>query len=206
MNFIFSSPSTAEVVTLLRAWRFWALGALLGALLGAAVYIIAPPPYRARATVNVDFNLEAAWPKDVDRQQFYYLEREARKLEELAWSDEVLAPVSAASQVTVEDLRATVLQLSQPAEAGWHFYAEADTPQAAEELAAVWANTFVQKVQAEIDSGNINPFVKLEATQTQALPKQRSVPLSNYLLAGALGCLTLAALMRLFVKPATAQP
>ncbi len=59
----------------------------------ASLYLLMPPPYRARATVNVDFNLEQAWPQETDRQQFYYLERETRKLEEIAWSDAVMQSV-----------------------------------------------------------------------------------------------------------------
>ena len=66
-------------------WVRW-----LAALIGAAIYYLALPPYRARASVNVDFHLEQAWPQDTDREQFYYLERETRKLEEIAWSDAVL--------------------------------------------------------------------------------------------------------------------
>ena len=63
MNWLFSPPSLDDLIRVLKAWRFWVLGALTGALLGAALFYIAPPPYRARATVNVDFNLEEAWPK-----------------------------------------------------------------------------------------------------------------------------------------------
>ncbi len=93
MNYILTPPSLDDLTRLLRAWRFWVLGAIFGALIGAAVYYVAPPPYRARATVNVDFNLEQAWPQDTDRQQFYYLERETRKLEEIALSDEIMKSV-----------------------------------------------------------------------------------------------------------------
>ena len=52
------------------------LSGLIGAALGAALYAVAPPPYKARATVNVDFHMEQAWPQNTDREQFYYLERE----------------------------------------------------------------------------------------------------------------------------------
>ena len=93
MHWLFSPPSIDDLVRLLKAWRFWSVGALIGALLGAGLYYIAPPPYRAHATVLVDFNLEQAWPEETDRQQFYYLERETRKLEEIAWSDLVLGLV-----------------------------------------------------------------------------------------------------------------
>jgi capsular polysaccharide biosynthesis protein len=201
MNYLLSSPSLDDFIRLLKAWRFWMLGAILGAALGAAVYYIVPPPYRAKATVNVDFNLEQAWPKDTDRQQFYYLERESRKLEEIAWSDDLMNQLSSEFGLSVEELRGEKLQLSQPAEAGWHFYADDVDPQTADALASAWSTAFVSKVQAQIESGNINEFVKLEATQAKNLPKERSIPLSGYLLAGSAGFLTIAVFIVLFVKP-----
>jgi capsular polysaccharide biosynthesis protein len=201
MNFIFSTPTLEDFIRLLRAWRFWVLGAMAGALISVAAYSIAPPPYRARATVNVDFNLEQAWPQDVDRQQFYYLEREVRKLEEIAWSDDVIGPLSSEFGIPVEELRAGKLQLSQPAEAGWHFYADDPSPQTAANMASAWANAFVQKAEDEILAGNINEFVKLDATQSENLPKERSIPLSSYLIFGVMGSLTLAVLILLLIKP-----
>lgn len=192
MNFLLTPPSLEDIIRLLRAWRFWMLGALLGVLIGAAVYNLVPPPYRAQATVNVDFNLEQAWPKETDRQQFYYLERESRKLEELAWSDEMMTSLSSQFAIPVQDLRAGKLLLSQPSEAGWHFYADDNDAQAAEELASAWAQAFVIKVQSEVQAGNINEFVKLEVTQAVNLPRQRSISLSEYMLAGSISLLTLA--------------
>jgi capsular polysaccharide biosynthesis protein len=177
------------------------LGATLGAILGAAVYYIIPPPFQAQATVNVDFNLEQAWPKDTDRQQFYYLERESRKLEEIAWSDDVMGQVSSKSSIPVQVLRGKKLQLSQPAEAGWHLYADDNNSQKAADLASAWAEAFVAKAQAEIKTGNINEFVKLEATQSKNLSNKRHIPLSGYLLAGSIGFLTLAVFGVLFIKP-----
>lgn len=196
MNLVLSSPSLDDLIRLLKAWRFWVLGALLGSALGAALYAVAPPPYRAKATVNVDFNFEEAFPENSDRQDFYYLEREARKMEEIAWSDEALSQLNAPAG----ELRDGKLNLSQPAEAGWHFYADDADPQKAEELASAWANAFVEKVQEKIESGDINPFVRLEVAQSANLPIERSVPLSNYLFAGASGFLFIAAFAALFIR------
>jgi hypothetical protein len=201
MTFLLTPPSIEDLIRLMRAWRFWILGALVGMLLGTAMYYITPPPYRAKATVNVDFNLEQAWPSETDRQQFYYLERESRKLEELAWSDEIIIPLSSEFAVPVEDLRSGKLLLSQPAEAGWHFYADDNDAQTAEEVASAWAQAFVLKVQSEVQAGNINEFVKLEVTQAGRLPKQRSTSVGEYMLAGSLIFLTLAVFVVLFIKP-----
>jgi hypothetical protein len=200
MNFLFTTPSVEDLIRVLKAWRFWVLGALAGALIGAALYYVFPSPHRAKATVNVDFNLEQAWPQDTDRQQFYYLERESRKLEEIAWSDEIMNELSSEFGISVQDLRANRLHLSQPAEAGWHFYADDDDPQVAGSLASKWTESFVRKVQAEINDGDVNEFVRLEATQSANLPVERSLPLSAYLFAGSMGLLTLGVFILLFTR------
>ena len=199
MSWILSSPSLDDLIRLLKAWKFWVLGAVAGALIGAVAYLVAPPEYRARATVNVDFNLEEAWPQETDRQQFYYLERETRKLEEIALSDEVLEPISAEYQIPVQELRDEKLKLSQPAEAGWHFYAEDPDPNIAGELASAWAVSFEGKVQENIAaSEGLNSFIRVDATQAEHLLVERSTPLSTYLLVGAILWLTLSALFFLF--------
>src|SRR5512133_1109418 len=147
MNFLLASPSIEDLIRLLRAWRFWMLGAILGVSIGAALYYVVPPPYRAKATVNVDFNLEQAWPQETDRQQFYYLERESRKLEEIARSDDVMKMVVEANRdATVQELRNGKLTLSQPAEGGWHFYADDKNPERAAALASTWSQIFAEQV------------------------------------------------------------
>lgn len=202
MNF-FSPPSLDDLIRLLRAWRFWLAAAVLGAMIGAAVYFIAPPPYRARATVNVDFNLEQAWPQETDRQQFYYLERETRKLEEIAWSDEVMQAVASADgSAAAAELRGGKLILSQPAEAGWHFYADAADAQRAQRLASAWAQAFAQAAQANIGAQDgLNAFIRIQVTQAADLPVERREPLGSYLLAGAFGAWFLGALIVLFFEP-----
>lgn len=199
MSSLFSPASPDDIIRLLKAWKFWVLGAIVGALIGATFYYLVPPTYRARATVNVDFNLEQAWPTETDRQQFYYLERETRKLEELASSDDVLQSVASDTQVSVEELRAGKLMLSQPAEAGWHFYAEDKNPERARELASAWARSFEEKAQAEIGSTDgLNSFIKVDATQLENLPVERSTSLSTVLLTSAILFLAFSAIVILF--------
>lgn len=202
---LFSPPSLDDLIRLLKAWRFWILAALLGGLVAAAIYFIAPPAYRARAVVNVDFNLEEAWPQETDRQQFYYLERETRKLEEIAWSDAVLQAVADADgKATVRELREGKLQLSQPAEAGWSFYADDADAQRAESLASAWAQSFADAAQANVNSqSGLNSFIRIEVTQTANLPMQRSAPLSAYLLAGTVAAWFLGAFLVLFFHQPT---
>ena len=200
MTWLFSPPSLDDLIRLLKAWRFWSLGALIGALIGAAIYYIAPPPYQARATVLVDFNLEQAWPQETDRQHFFYLEREARKLEEIARSDVVLQAVADnAEGITIDELREKKLELSQPAEGGWHFYAIDRDPQRAEQLASVWAQAFAELVSENIKSSEgLNSFIQVDVTQSENLPVERSVSLSEYLLTGAIGFLLLSSIFVLF--------
>ena len=202
MSFLFSPPSLDDLIRLLKAWRFWVLGALMGALLGTALFYIAPPPYRVRATVNVDFNLEEAWPEEIDRRQFYYLERETRKLEEIAWSDDVMRTVADASGLDIVTLRDEVLSLSQPAEAGWHFYADDRDPARAETLASTWALAFTEQAGgAMAEQVGLNSYVRVDAVQVEDLPAYRSVLQSTYMLSGMVGFLTLSAFLILMIKP-----
>ena len=200
MHWLFSAPSMDDLIRLLKAWRFWSVGALLGALLGAALYYIAPPPYRAHATVLVDFNLELAWPEETDRQQFYYLERETRKLEEIAWSDIIIGLiVENTGNFTAEELRNGKLSLSQPAEGGWHFYADDENPERAAALASAWSQVFVEQVR--LRTGLLegpNEYIEVTRTQTAQIPRDRSLSISTYLFVGAIVFLTVASFLVLF--------
>lgn len=148
MNFLFSSPSSDDLTRLLRAWRFWLLAALIGAALGALIYFIAPPAYRVRATVQIDFNIEEAYKPTQDKQAFYYVEREVRKLEALAYSDALMQAVAdKVGGVTVTELREDKLLLSQPGEADWHFFAEDRDPERAKAMASAWATAFNDKAK-----------------------------------------------------------
>jgi len=203
MNWLFAAPTLDDLLRLLRAWRLWVLGALAGALLGAALYYLAPPPYSARATVLVDFNLEEAWPQDTDRQQFYYLERETRKLEEIAWSDDVLQAVAQTDgTATILELREKRLRLSQPGEGGWHFYASDRDPGRAALLAGAWARAFSQAALTRIGrSTGLNSFIEIEVTESTELPLERTPRLSSYLLAGTAAMLFFGAVLLLVWKP-----
>jgi len=202
MHWLLSPPSIDDLIRLFKAWRFWSVGALIGALIGAAVFYLAPPPYQAHATVLVDFNLEQAWPQETDRQQFYYLERETRKLEEIAWSDSVMqAIVETDRNITAQELHDGRLSLSQPAEGGWHFYVEDENPERAAAIASTWAQTFAGAVvNRAATTDGLNSFIEATVTQAAQLPVERSVPLSTYLFVGAIVFLAVASFLVLFLN------
>ena len=202
MHIIFSVPSFDDLIRLLRAWRFWSVGALIGGLLGAGFYYLAPPPYRAHAVVLVDFNLEQAWPQETDRQQFYYLERETRKMEELAFSDEALQSVVAATPgITLEELRGDMLRLSQPAEGGWNFYVDGRDPQQAALLATTWATRFTELVRTEVLlDGGLNSYIEAYVTRAAAVPVERSASQGLYIFTGAVLFLMAGSVVVLFVR------
>ena len=201
MNTILSPASGEDLIRLLRAWRFWLSSGVIGGVIGLMIYFIAPPPFRSLATVNVDFNMEQAWSAETDRQQFYYLERETRKLVEIAWSDSVMdAVANQVKGVTVPELREELLQLGQPGEGGWHFYADATQPELAAELASTWAEVFTLHARERIASEKgISSSITLDLTQSAHLPVDRSIPFSIYMLAGAVATSVISALVLLFM-------
>jgi hypothetical protein len=137
-----------------NTWVAWMFAMLTGALLGGSLSLLLPASYRAQATVVVDFNIEETWAGLPDNEIFYFLEREARKLEELALADETLLPFVTDSALTIESLRGGVLELSQPKDGGWHFYATAVTPSQAADLASRWAISFAEQASTDIEIEN----------------------------------------------------
>lgn len=172
MRWLLIPPSSEDFARLLKAWRFWVLGSLVGALLGAGSYFLFPPAYRAQATVVVDFNLEQAWPQETDRQLFYYLERETRKLVEVAWSDATMEIVATkVGDVPVGEFRSGKLLLSQPGEGGWHFWADDEDSARAAKLAATWAEAFGEQVQSGVSVAvQLADLYTLMETQTNFQP------------------------------------
>jgi hypothetical protein len=151
-TWLLTPPTFDDFLRLLRAWRFWLVGALIGGALGAAVYSIFPPEYRARATVVVDFNAEQAWPVNSDKELFYYLERETRKLEEVAWADATLQKVADATGLSISALRTGKLELSQPQDGGWHFYATDPDAGVAAAIATTWAKAFTEQTRKGLEN------------------------------------------------------
>ncbi len=233
MKNLFAPPSLQDLLRLLRAWRFWLAGALMGAMLGAGAYTLFPPEYRATATIVIDFNAEEAWDVESDKELFYFLERETRKLEELAWAETTLQQVAQETGYSLPQLQ-TKLQLSQPEDGGWHFNAQDPNPQIASQLASAWARTFASQTRAGIQTAiqlraalrqleenpadpnlpakieqfqaqslGITPEMQISEAQPSALPTQRKTPLEAYLLGGAFFFLSLSALLVLFAPPPT---
>lgn len=152
----------------LQAWQVVVVGALIGSVIGWGGFLLFPPPYQAQATVIVDHNAEQVLPSGGDRDVAIYLSRETRKLEEIAWSDEVLQQVvDEVGDFTLETLRSGKLLLSQPGEGGWHFWGRDQDPQMAASLALAWARGFVRQVDQGVKAAVAMDTIRqtLEATK-----------------------------------------
>ena len=140
-----------SIVRVLHSWRLWVVGAIIGALLASAIYLLFPPPYRAAAVVVIDHNLEEIWSVE-QGNMFYFLGRETRKLEELAWSDETLQIVAErVGGITVRELREEILFISHPSDGGWKMYADHKSKDQAERIASTWAEVFVEQIYDNIE-------------------------------------------------------
>jgi uncharacterized protein involved in exopolysaccharide biosynthesis len=190
-------PAYDDLLHLLAAWRVWIGGAVMGAAIASIVYLIAPPPYRAQATVLVDQNVEKViLQEQTDLSKNTYLQRETDKLVDIAWSDQTLKRVTAQTGLPVAQLRDGRLQLSQPSNGGWHFLADASSPGDASALASAWAGAFVEELQSK--PAGVSALLEINFTQQQDLPVTRSVSLGIYVFCGALLGITLSALGLLF--------
>jgi uncharacterized protein involved in exopolysaccharide biosynthesis len=195
---IIKPPAYDEFLYLLAAWRVWISGAVLGAAIASIVYLIAPPPYRAQATVLVDQNVEQViLQEQTDLSKNTYLQRETDKLVEIAWSDDTLSRVTAQTGLPIPQLRDGRLHLSQPSDGGWHFLADAPNPGSASTLASAWAGAFVTELQ--LKPAGINPLLEINFTQQQNLPTQKAVSLGMYVFSGSLLGITLLMLFLLLL-------
>ena len=144
-------PSLEDWALALQAWRLWIVAGLLGALVGAGLYHFHPPPYRARAEVTVDFNLEEAWPGAGDKELFEYLARESKKLRALAWSDAVLQQAAATAGVPFDPAwRQGRFVLRDEHDGRWHFWVTSPDPEQARRLARAWAQAFTTEVRQRV--------------------------------------------------------
>ena len=190
-------PVYDDLLHRLAAWRVWIGGAFLGAAIATIVYLLAPPSYRAQATVLVDQNVEQVIPQEqTDLRKYTYLQRETDKLVEIVWSDQTLSRVTAQSGLPVVQLRDGRLHLSQPSDGGWHFLADAPDPVKASALASAWAGAFVEEFQSK--PAGVSPLLEINFTQQKDLPVRRTVSLGIYVFAGALLGISSLALILLF--------
>jgi len=184
-KWLLKSPTNEDLQRLLMAWRVWVVGAAVGAVVAALIYVVVPPQYRAQATVLVDQNVEQVIPQErSDLQIYIYLQRETDKLVELAWSDQVLSQLSTETGIPVASLRDGRLYLSQPGEGGWHFLAKAAHPEDAAAIASAWANSFVKVIQAR--PAGISTLLEINFSQRQDLPVKRTIPVGVYVFGGGL--------------------
>lgn len=148
----FVEPDSSDTLArLLQAWRLWVVSAVIGAVLGGVLYSIFPPQYQAQATVIVDHNSSEVWYPAPDRYIWNFLTPEVVKLRDIVWADETLqAVVDQIDGLTIEELRTEKLQLSYINDGPWHFVAQDDDPERAQQIAAAWANAFIDLVRSQM--------------------------------------------------------
>ena len=79
---------------------------------------------------------------------FVHRSNKTRKLVEVAWADKTVSAVAAEfDDLMVASLRDERLQLSQPQDGAWHFYADDPSPVRAEEMVRLWAESFIEKTR-----------------------------------------------------------
>jgi capsular polysaccharide biosynthesis protein len=169
-------PQITGLIKILQAWRILLVAFLLGGFIGAGAYSLFTPPYRAQTIVVIDQNLERSFTAmATDRDIFYFLERETSRLEELVWSDAVLQQVAdRVGNVTVDQLRNKVLQLSEPSDGGWRLYAIDKNPDRAKLIANTWADVF----ETETLKG-VQIAAALETAQNQLKTLSTAVPAAS---------------------------
>jgi hypothetical protein len=119
----------------------------------------------------------------------------------------VLKVVADSHNMTISELRDGRLVLSQPAEAGWHFYADDHDSQRAAAIASTWAKAFTEQAGTQIGkSGGLNSFIRLDVTQSAELPVEPSISLGVYLLIGVIASMWLGALGILFFRTGSSSP
>lgn len=198
MKWLLRSPTFDEFIQLLAAWRVWLLGALIGGLISAGIYMLLPPPFRAQAVLLVDHNVEKViLQEESDNNRFFYLQQENDKLIQVAWSDQVLDLVSMRTGVQVSTLRSDILHLSQPGEGGWHLMAESRDPQEAASIASAWGQVFYETLQ--LGGPGISPLMECSLVQVDSLQPERSINAGVYIFFGSLaGAASLGLVLLLF--------
>jgi hypothetical protein len=197
-KWLLKPPLYDDFLRLLMAWRIWVAGSILGAVVAALIYVVAPPQYRARATILVDQNVEQALPPDTSSGEIYiYLQRETDKLVVVAWADSTMAVVSNQTGIPVAVLRDGRLHLSQSGDGGWHFFADAQDRVTSSAIASAWARSFYGALQ---DRGpGVSQFLQTSLSQVENLPGQRKVSMGVFIFSGALiGAVLLAFLLLFF--------
>lgn len=151
INTLLYIDSHDSIVRVFLSWRLWVVGAIVGAVVASGFYLIFPPKYQAKAVAVVDHNLEEIWAAEPGNS-FYFLGRETRKLEDLAWSDGVLQQVvDQVGDVTIRELREEILFLSNQSDGSWNFYAKDRDPQRAELIASTWGKVYVNQVIESVE-------------------------------------------------------